>query len=98
MIPRRHLLAGVGGAFNALYIHGDALGSTMYSGLGAGEMPSATAAMAGILEIPPHPPAEGAARTQAFAFPTHLKKGASAQPRHDDGGEYYLPFTARPSA
>ena len=54
MIPERHLLAGVGGAFNAIYIHGDALGSTMYFGLGAGEMPSATAVMADILEIARH--------------------------------------------
>ena len=51
MIPKRHLLAGVGGAFNAIYIHGEALGSTMYFGLGAGEMPTATAVMADILEI-----------------------------------------------
>ena len=54
MIPNRHMLAGVGGAFNAIYIHGDALGPTMYSGLGAGEMPSATAVMADILEIARH--------------------------------------------
>ena len=51
MIPARHLLAGVGGSFNAIYIHGDALGSSMYFGRGAGEMPTATAVMADILEI-----------------------------------------------
>src|SRR5579862_1470380 len=34
MIPARHLLAGVGGSFNAIYIHGDALGSSMYFGRG----------------------------------------------------------------
>ena len=51
MIPTRHLLAGVGGAFNAIYIHGEALGSTMYFGLGAGQMPTATAVMADMLEI-----------------------------------------------
>ena len=54
MIPTRHLLAGVGGAFNAIYIHGEALGSTMYFGLGAGQMPTATAVMADILEIARH--------------------------------------------
>jgi len=51
MIPARHLLAGVGGSFNAIYIHGDALGSSMYFGRGAGEMPTATAVMADVLEI-----------------------------------------------
>ncbi|HEX3409653.1 MAG TPA: homoserine dehydrogenase, partial [Candidatus Binataceae bacterium] len=46
MIPSRHLLAGVAGAFNAIYIHGEALGSSMYFGQGAGQMPTATAVMA----------------------------------------------------
>ncbi len=32
MIPTRHLLAGVRGAFNAIYIHGEALGSRCTSG------------------------------------------------------------------
>jgi homoserine dehydrogenase len=95
MIPQRHLLSSVGGAFNAIYIHGDALGSTMYSGLGAGEMPSATAVMADILEIARHRMAEGSARTHAFGFPIHLMKGASVKPMDDVVCEYYLRFTAQ---
>ena len=95
MIPNRHMLAGVGGAFNAIYIHGDALGPTMYSGLGAGEMPSATAVMADILEIARHRMAEGSARTHAFGFPIHLMKAASVKPMDDVVCEYYLRFTAR---
>src|SRR3984957_17005873 len=54
MIAARHLLAGVAGAFNAIYIHGEALGSSMYFGQGAGQMPTATAVMADILEIARH--------------------------------------------
>jgi homoserine dehydrogenase len=95
MIPQRHLLSSVGGAFNAIYIHGDALGATMYSGLGAGEMPSATAVMADILEIARHRLAEGSARTHAFGFPIHLMKGASVKPMDDVVCEYYLRFTAQ---
>src|SRR5271169_2465083 len=95
MIPNRHLLAGVGGAFNAIYIHGDALGATMYSGLGAGEMPSATAVMGDILEIARHRLAEGSARTHALGFPIHLMKGASVKPMDDVVCEYYLRFAAQ---
>ncbi len=51
MIAHRHVLASVGGALNAIYIHGEALGSTMYIGQGAGQMPTATAVMADILQI-----------------------------------------------
>src|SRR6185437_16690795 len=51
MIPTRHLLAGVAGAFNAIYVNSEALGSSMYFGQGAGQMPTATAVVADILEI-----------------------------------------------
>ena len=95
MIPQRHLLAGVGGAFNAIYIHGDALGETMYSGLGAGEMPTATAVIADILEIARHRLAEGSARAHAFGFPFHLMKSARVKPMDDVVCEYYLRFMAR---
>src|SRR5260370_30068333 len=51
MIPMKHLVASVGGALYAIYVQGDALGSSMYTGLGARQMPSATAVMADILFI-----------------------------------------------
>jgi homoserine dehydrogenase len=51
MIPSSHVLAGVGGAYNAIYTQGDALGSSMYFGLGAGMMPTATAVVADVIEL-----------------------------------------------
>src|SRR3984893_15251610 len=54
MIPAKHLLASVSGTFNAIYIHGEALGSSMYFGRGAGQMPTATGVMADVLEIARH--------------------------------------------
>ena len=95
MIPQRHMLASVGGGFNAIYIHGEALGPTMYSGLGAGEMPTATAVIADILEIARHRLAEGSARAHAFGFPIQLMKNASVKPMDDVVCEYYLRFMAR---
>jgi homoserine dehydrogenase len=94
MIPQRHLLAGVGGAFNAIYIHGDALGATMYSGQGAGQMPTATAVMADVLEIARHRRAASSSRTHALGFPVHLMKRASVKPMDDVVCEYYLRFMA----
>src|SRR2546421_6110335 len=49
MVPQRHLLAGVSGAFNAIYVNSEALGPSMYYGQGAGQLPTATAVMADIL-------------------------------------------------
>ncbi|MGH7856547.1 MAG: homoserine dehydrogenase, partial [Candidatus Binatia bacterium] len=51
MIRRTHLLADVRGAFNAILIEGDALGPSMYVGLGAGMLPTATSVTGDIIEI-----------------------------------------------
>ncbi len=95
MLPAKHLLASVGGAFNAMYIHGEALGWTMYSGLGAGELPTATAVMADILEIARHRSSNGGARGHALGLPVGMIKRASVQPMDDVVFEYYLRFMAR---
>lgn len=93
MIPARHLLAGVGGAFNAIYIHGEALGPTMYFGLGAGEMPTATAVMADILEIARQRIA--GARSHPLGYPMASIKRASVKPMDEVVCEYYLRFMAQ---
>ena len=95
MIPQHHILASVGGAFNAIYVNGEALGNTMYSGLGAGQMPTATAVVADILDIARHRLAKGSARTHAFGFPAHLIRRASVKPMDDVVCEYYLRFMAQ---
>lgn len=51
MVPVQHPLALVRGAYNAVFIEGEALGPTMYFGQGAGMMPTATAVLADIIEI-----------------------------------------------
>ncbi len=93
MVPARHLLAGVSGAFNAIYIQSEALGSTMYIGLGAGQMPTATAVMADILEI-----ARDRAignRGHALGYPIPSVRRARVKPMDDVISEYYLRFEAR---
>jgi homoserine dehydrogenase len=51
LIPETHLLAGVEGAFNGIYVIGDAVGATMFYGLGAGQMPTASAVVSDILYV-----------------------------------------------
>ncbi len=97
MIPAHHLLSSVGGAFNAIYIHGEALGSTMYFGLGAGQMPTATAVMADILEIARDRLAGRTGATvpgHAFGLPIGMVKRARVKPIDDVVCEYYLRFAA----
>lgn len=51
LIPEDHLLASVGGVYNAVYIVGDATGSLMFYGRGAGQMPTASAVVSDVVEI-----------------------------------------------
>jgi homoserine dehydrogenase len=51
LVPEDHLLASVGGVYNAVYIVGDAVGSLMFYGRGAGQMPTASAVVSDIAEI-----------------------------------------------
>lgn len=95
MIPARHLLAGVAGAFNAIYIQGEALGSTMYFGQGAGQMPTATAVMADVLEIARARSAGAGARGHALGYPMETMRMARVKPMDDVLCEYYLRFQAR---
>jgi len=94
MIPRRHVLASVSGAFNAIYIHGEALGSTMYIGQGAGQMPTATAVMADILQIARDRRSGGDARPHSLGYPVSFIKRARVKPMADVVCEYYLRFMA----
>ncbi|MBW1991914.1 MAG: homoserine dehydrogenase, partial [Deltaproteobacteria bacterium] len=51
LIPRDHMLANVGGAMNAVYITGDAVGPILLYGQGAGMMPTASAVVSDILDL-----------------------------------------------
>lgn len=51
LIPSKHLLANVDGVMNAVFVKGDAVGSTLHYGAGAGAEPTASAVVADILDI-----------------------------------------------
>ncbi len=95
LVPSRHLLASVNGAYNAIYIQGEALGSTMYFGLGAGEMPTATAVVADLLEIARMRLAGATeASDHALGYPYSAIKAAKLKPMDRIACEYYLRFMA----
>lgn len=51
MVRKQHPLASVNGVFNAVYVHGEAVGETMFYGAGAGEMPTATSVVADLVAV-----------------------------------------------
>ena len=50
-IHKSHPIAHVNGVFNAVYVYGEAVGETMFYGPGAGEMPTASAVVADLVNI-----------------------------------------------
>jgi homoserine dehydrogenase len=54
MIPRSHPLAGVGDAFNAVFVEAEAAGSLMFYGRGAGGPPTASAVLGDLVAVARH--------------------------------------------
>lgn len=51
LIPCRRLIANVDGVMNAVLVHGDAVGPTLYYGAGAGAEPTASAVVADLVDV-----------------------------------------------
>ena len=51
MIDKKHPLATVRDSFNAVFVHGDAVGDTMFYGRGAGELPTASAVVGDVMDV-----------------------------------------------
>ncbi len=51
LIPSKRLIANVEGAMNAVVVQGDAVGTTLYYGKGAGSEPTASAVIADLVDI-----------------------------------------------
>ncbi len=54
LVPRSHPLAGVHGAFNAVYVEAEAAGRLMFYGPGAGGTPTASAVLGDIVAVARH--------------------------------------------
>ena len=54
MISREHPLYCVNDVFNAVYVHGNMLGDSMYYGRGAGKLPTASAVVSDVIDCARH--------------------------------------------
>ncbi|MFZ5899670.1 MAG: homoserine dehydrogenase [Bacillota bacterium] len=50
LLPESHPLSAVNDVFNAVFVKGDAVGDTMFYGRGAGELPTASAVVADVMD------------------------------------------------
>jgi homoserine dehydrogenase len=68
LVPAKRLIANVEGAMNAVVAHGDAVGTTLYYGKGAGSEPTASAVIADLVDITRLHTADAAQRVPHLAF------------------------------
>ena len=68
LVPAKRLIANVEGAMNAVMVQGDAVGTTLYYGKGAGSEPTASAVIADLVDIARLQGASSAQRVPHLAF------------------------------
>ena len=94
LVPARRLIANVEGAMNAVVVHGDAVGTTLYYGKGAGSEPTASAVIADLVDIARMDGSDPAHRVPALAFQANTLAAAGNElpvlPMADVVTSYYL--------
>jgi homoserine dehydrogenase len=94
LIPADSLLSKVDGAMNAIAVHGDAVGRTLFYGAGAGELPTASAVVGDLMEIAREIRRGSRGRVAPLAFlPDHLEP-LPVMPLGELVGRCYLVFQA----
>ncbi|CAN5291243.1 homoserine dehydrogenase [soil metagenome] len=90
LIPAKRLLANVEGAMNAVVVHGDAVGTTLYYGKGAGSEPTASAVIADLVDISRLHTADPEHRVPHLAFQPDAMSDLSIVPMSEVVTSYYL--------
>jgi homoserine dehydrogenase len=90
LIPARRLIANVEGAMNAVLVHGDAVGATLYYGKGAGAEPTASAVIADLVDITRLATADPEHRVPHLAFQPNAMTDIAILPMAEITTSYYL--------
>ncbi|MBV6321026.1 homoserine dehydrogenase [Duganella violaceipulchra] len=90
LIPAKRLIANVEGAMNAVLVHGDAVGATLYYGKGAGSEPTASAVIADLVDITRLATADAVHRVPHLAFQPNAMTDIEILPMSEITTSYYL--------
>ena len=90
LIPTKRLIANVEGAMNAVQVFGDAVGTTLYYGKGAGSEPTASAVIADLVDIARLAAADEAHRVPHLAFQANAMSDLPVVPMSEVVTSYYL--------
>jgi homoserine dehydrogenase len=90
LVPTQRLIANVEGAMNAVMVQGDAVGTTLYYGKGAGSEPTASAVIADLVDITRLHTADPLNRVPHLAFQPNAMSSLSVLPMSEVVTSYYL--------
>ncbi len=90
LIPAKRLIANVEGAMNAVMVRGDAVGTTLYYGKGAGSEPTASAVIADLIDLARTMGVASTDRVPALAFQHESLSSVSVLPISDVVTSHYL--------
>lgn len=90
LVPIECLLANVEGAMNAVLVSGDMVGPTLYYGQGAGELPTASAVVADLVDVTRLQAADPEHRVPHLAFQPDAMDDTPVLPVADVRSSYYL--------
>ena len=90
LVPAKRLIANVEGAMNAVMVQGDAVGTTLYYGKGAGSEPTASAVIADLVDITRLHTADPLQRVPHLAFQPDAMSDLPVLPMSEIVTSYYL--------
>ncbi|MEO5345118.1 MAG: homoserine dehydrogenase [Magnetococcus sp. YQC-9] len=90
MVPVGSMVAAVEGVSNAVFVHGDYAGTTMYHGRGAGERPTASAVVADLMDLARDLKAGAKSRVPPLSLPVHHLRTVTIQTRAQRRGSFYI--------
>lgn len=94
MLKENAMLATVDGVFNAIYVTGDAVGSTMFYGRGAGMMPTGSAVVSDIVDIARNIVKKSHQRVPPLGCREECIKNANVKGISETVNHYYIRFSA----
>jgi homoserine dehydrogenase len=90
LVPTKRLIANVEGAMNAVMVQGDAVGTTLYYGKGAGSEPTASAVIADLVDITRLHTADPLNRVPHLAFQPNAMSDLNVLSMSEVVTSYYL--------
>ncbi|WP_396268432.1 homoserine dehydrogenase [Ideonella sp.] len=98
LVPAKRLIANVEGAMNAVVVQGDAVGTTLYYGKGAGSEPTASAVVADLVDITRLASADPGHRVPHLAFQPDSLADTPILPIEQVQTAFYLRLTVADEA